>query len=90
MVYPVSGAVAQQIPAANTFQPGSTADAQKRTEQDSKINSAQTQNTDTTRAQRLNARDEEKASVQTSSNRTQDTGSVRASTQRGTTLDLSV
>ena len=88
MVYPVSSAAPQQIPAANTFQPGSQTETTKRPEQDSRV----TQSNEAS-AQSLTVKTLEKDSAPiraSSSERSEDTGGVSGSTTRGTTFDLSV
>lgn len=89
MVNPVMSGVAQQIPAANTFQPGSQNDAVKRTGQDERQNAAQTGDVNAARTQNVDTRNSEKTSA-LASNRNEDTGRVSASSARGTTVDISV
>lgn len=90
MVNPVASGVAQQIPAATTFQPGSQNDAVKRGGQDERLNATQTGDVSASRVQNANdIRNSEKTSALAPS-RTEDTGRVSASSARGTTVDISV
>lgn len=84
MVYPVSSPLTQQIPAANTFQPGGQAEGPKRPEIEEASDSG------SVRSQSVDTRNSEKSTVSASSSRAEDTGGVSASTERGTTVDLSV
>ncbi len=87
MVNPVSVGVQQQIPAANTFQPGGTTDAPKRTEQDNKL---QTSDDAPVRAKSVETSYEKKEVSASANNRAEDTGGVTASSSRGTELDITV
>lgn len=88
MVYPVSNSLSQQIPAANTFQPGNV--EQKRPEQDNRLDSTRTNGADTARSNNVETRGVEKSSVQASAERSQDSGGVSASSSRGTSLNITV
>lgn len=96
MVYPVGSQ--QQIPAANTFQPGGVPDATKRAD-DTKVEDSSTRpsDTDTARAEASSTRSNVRPADSSSDDarqvaeddRYQDNGSVRASSSRGTEVDIS-
>jgi hypothetical protein len=89
MVYPVSNTLSQQIPAANTFQPGGSVE-QKRPEQDNRLDSTRTSGADTARSQKVEDRSLERSNVLASAERSEDTGGVSASNSRGTSLNITV
>lgn len=93
MVNPVSGQ--QQIPAANTFQPGGN-DATKRTEDNKSDTSNRSSGSDAASSEasaaRSNARAEEtrrKDEQAANDSYQKDSGTVRASSSRGTEVDIS-
>lgn len=78
----------QQIPAANTFQPGGT-EATKRPEENKTQDSTRPSGSDTARADAARQRVEERATYQAAQDdRARDNGAASASTSRGTQLDL--
>ncbi len=89
MVYPVSNPlVQQQVPAANTFQPGGT-EATKKPEENKAADSTRPQGSDTARSEALSNRDtEDRAQRAAANDRAQDTGAVYSSASRGTQLDI--
>ncbi len=87
MVYPVSTPLQQQIPAANTFQPGGT-EATKRPEENKIPDSTRPSGTDTARADAARQRVEERSYQVAQDDRARDNGAVSASSSRGTQLDL--
>lgn len=93
MVYPVNGGVSQQIPAANTFQPGGT-EATKRPEENKIEGATRPSGTDTAKSAssetRNNGRVEDRSAERRSESRSVDTGAVYASGSRGSNVDLSV
>lgn len=89
MVNPVSSAIAQQIPAANTFQPGRTNESPKVKELDERLETAQTKDTSSTRASDVNTKNSEPTRSFSSAQSTEDTGRS-ASSSRGSTVDISV
>jgi hypothetical protein len=89
MVYPVSGAAAQQIPAATTFQPGAQ-QVQKNPEQESRLDSTKLSGTETARSQETDTKSLQRNESYSDSGRAQDTGGVTASSSRGTSLDITV
>lgn len=89
MVYPVSNPlIQQQIPAANTFQPGGT-ESTKKPEENKTEDSTRPSGSDTARADAARQRVEEREYQQASDDRAQDSGAVYSSSSRGTQLDLS-
>ncbi len=89
MVYPVSNPlVQQQIPAANTFQPGGT-ESTKRPEENKVQDSTRPSGSDSARTEKSTNRD---ATYQAASSddRARDSGGVSASSSRGTQLNISV
>ncbi len=95
MVYPVSSPLQQQIPAANTFQPGGT-EATKRPEENKTPDATRPANTDTARveasATRNNGRVSSNQQFDTVSNesRFEDNGGVYGSQSRGSNLNITV
>lgn len=95
MVYPVGNPYAQQIPAANTFQPGGT-EAVKRPEENKIPDSTRPSGTDTARASSSETRNNGRVpesrgyDVASSTERSSDNGSVSASSSRGTNLNITV
>ncbi|HEU4839391.1 MAG TPA: hypothetical protein VFS88_08275 [Micavibrio sp.] len=88
MVYPVSNPlVQQQIPVANTFQPGGT-DAAKRTEENKTPDSTRSAGTDTARSDAARQKVEERSFDAAENSRARDSGKVYSSASRGTQLDL--
>lgn len=90
MVTPVSNGLQQQIPAANTFQPGgSTENVRQREERDTKAvaNESVTRSSETRSAAR--AEESRSSSVQASA-RDEDNGQTSARTTRGSVLDVVV
>jgi hypothetical protein len=95
MVYPVGNPYAQQIPAANTFQPGGTENVKKPEEnkipdstRPSGTDTARTSSSETRNFARVpNSRDYD---VADSAGRSSDNGSVSASSARGTNLNITV
>lgn len=89
MVYPVSGG-AQQIPAANTFQPGGQTPTVKNPAQDTRVESTKVSGTEPGRIQNTEDKTVQKNQVFASADRSQDTGGVSANSSRGSTIDISV
>ena len=89
MVYPVGNPYAQQIPAANTFQPGGTENV-KRPEENKTVDSTRPSGTDAARSERTTNRNTESSTRLVEDSRAQDTGAVYSSASRGTNLDLTV
>lgn len=90
MVSPVTGGVQQQLPIANTFQPGTAGSEQaKRPERESRADETRPSGTDTARAQASETRNYGKQEVSAAA-RSEDTGGVSSSSSRGTTLDITV
>jgi hypothetical protein len=88
MVYPVSNPlVQQQIPVANTFQPGGTESA-KKTEENKTADSTRPSGTDTARADATRQKVEERSYEVAENSRATDSGRVYSSASRGTQLDL--
>ncbi len=88
MVYPVSNPlVQQQIPAANTFQPGGT-EATKKPEENKSADATRPSGTDTARADAARQRVEERNQQIAADDRARDTGAVYSSASRGTQLDI--
>jgi hypothetical protein len=91
MVYPVSSPMQQQIPAANTFQPGGT-EATKRPEENRVEDSTRPSGSDAARTEassaRSNGRVEDSRAQYAEESRARDSGAVNASSTRGTQLDL--
>lgn len=90
-MYPVSNPlVQQQIPAANTFQPGGT-EAVKRPEENKVADSTRPSGSDTARAERNNNRIEDERRYEAAADRrSEDNGRISASASRGTELDITV
>jgi hypothetical protein len=95
MVYPVSNPlVQQQIPAANTFQPGGT-ESTKRPEENKTEDSTRPSGSDTARAEAAATRRQERADQSDAyyqakaDDRAQDNGAASTNSSRGTHLDLS-
>ena len=95
MVYPVGNPYAQQIPAANTFQPGST-ESVKKTEENKIPDSTRPSGTDTARTSASESRNNGRVAnsrdydVASSAERSSDNGSVSASSSRGSNLNITV
>lgn len=88
MVYPVSNPlVQQQIPVANTFQPGGT-EATKKPEENKTPDSTRPSGTDTARADATRQKVEERSFELAEDARAVDSGKVYSSASRGTQLDL--
>lgn len=93
MVYPVSN---QAIPAANTFQPGGTADSvvNRRPEENKQVDTTKPSGTESARSQasetRSNAQVERSRPFESSNDRSADSGAVTASSSRGTQLNITV
>jgi hypothetical protein len=90
MVYPVSGGLAQQIPAANTFQPGAQAVDNKNQAQENRLDTTKLSGTETARSQSTDTKNFQRNEVYSESGRSQDTGGVSASSSRGTSIDITV
>ncbi len=95
MVYPVSNPlVQQQIPAANTFQPGGT-ESVKRPEENKTPDSTRPSGSDSARAERATSRDiqaredDRDEANAAAAERASDSGAVYSSASRGTQLDVS-
>lgn len=88
MVSPVTNGMPQQIPAANTFQPGGSADAvrQKEDREETRASSASTTNETRT----TESRQEERSSSVTASARDDDNGQTRSRSDRGSVIDVVV
>lgn len=93
MVYPVSSPIQQQIPAANTFQPGGT-EAAKRPEENRLLDATRPSGTDTARSSSSETRNFSRVqnsnlydNVRTT-DRSSDNGSVSVSSARGSNLDI--
>lgn len=85
MVYPVGNPYSQQIPAANTFQPGGT-ESVKKPEENKTLDSTRPSGTDAARTEKTSNRN---ASYRVAdSDNDQDNGAVYSSSSRGTTLDI--
>lgn len=94
MVYPVSSPLQQQIPAANTFQPGGT-EATKRPEENRTEDATRPSGSDAARTEssetRNNGRVEASRSYELASEeRANDSGYVASSSSRGTQVDVTV
>ena len=89
MVSPVTGGVQQQLPIANTFQPGAGADQAQRTDKESRADETRVAGTETGRSQASETRSYSREDVSASS-RSEDTGGISASSSRGQTLDITV
>ena len=89
MVYPVGNPYAQQIPAANTFQPGGTENV-KRPEENKTLDSTRPSGTDAARTERASNRNAESNVRVAEDDRAQDTGAVYSSANRGTNLNITV
>lgn len=94
MVYPVGNPYAQQIPAANTFQPGGTESVKKPIEnkipdntRPSGTDTARSSASETRYARVPNSRDYDVADT---SSRSSDNGSVSVSGSRGSNLNITV
>ena len=88
MVSPLTSGLQQQIPAANTFQPGGSAEDVRQREDREQTRPAGTQAAQTQASEtRNNGRQEETVRA---SSRDEDNGQVRANSTRGSVLDLSV
>lgn len=89
MVYPVGNPYAQQIPAANTFQPGGTENV-KKAEENKIPDSTRPAGVDTARTERASNRNADALVRTAEDDRARDTGGVYSSASRGTTLDVTV
>lgn len=88
MVYPVSNPlVQQQVPAANTFQPGGT-ESTKRPEENTTVDSTRPSGSDTARADATRQKVEERSYEVAEDNRASDSGAVYSSSSRGTQLNV--
>jgi hypothetical protein len=88
MVYPVSNPlVQQQIPVANTFQPGGT-EATKRPEENKSPDSTRPSGTDTARVDATRQKVEQRSYQVAQDERAQDSGAVYSSSSRGTQLNV--
>lgn len=92
MVSPVTGGLQQQIPAANTFQPGgSVAEQQARQpDREPRTEEANPSGTETARSQSSETRNLSRSEETAYADPAQDSGGVTASSSRGTTLDITV
>ncbi len=90
MVYPVSGAAAQQIPAANTFQPGAQAVDNKNQAQENRLDSTKLSGTETARSQETNTKSLQRNESYSDSGRAKDTGGVSANSSRGSSIDITI
>jgi hypothetical protein len=89
MVYPVSSPlVQQQIPAANTFQPGGT-ESVKRPEENRTEDATRPTGSDSARTEAANNRQDERREEVSASSRSEDNGRISTSGSRGTQLDIS-
>ncbi len=89
MVYPVSNPlVQQQIPVANTFQPGGT-ESTKRPEENKTQDATRPSGSDTARADATRQKVEEREYQAAQDDRARDSGGVYSSASRGTQLDIS-
>ena len=88
MVSPVSSGIQQQIPAANTFQPGGNQDAQKaqKDDQETQASSGSTAAPQTTETRKADSQ----TSLASSNDHDQDDGLAAGSKDRGSVLDLTV
>ncbi len=86
MVYPVGNPYAQQIPAANTFQPGGT-ESVKKPEENKTPDSTRPTGADAARSEKTSNRNTSYRVAD--SNKDQDNGAVYTSSSRGTNLDIS-
>lgn len=87
MVYPVGNPYAQQqIPAANTFQPGGT-ESVKRPEDNKTQDATRPSGTDAARTEKVSNRNTNTSQYADSDN-DRDNGAVYSSASRGTTLDI--
>lgn len=87
MVSPVSNGLPQQIPAANTFQPGGSTENVREKDR-SEQSAASGIGTENRTAE--SRRTEEKAPAVSASSRDEDNGQTRTRTDRGSVLDLTV
>lgn len=93
MVYPVSSPLQQQIPAANTFQPGGL---EPKREELKSPDSTRPANTDAARVEASNARNNGRVdtsrgyNVASNESRSEDNGRVYGSQSRGSNLNITV
>lgn len=92
MVYPVSSPIQQQIPAANTFQPGG--EAARRPPENGNLDATRPSGTDTARSSSSETRNFNRVQNSNlydnvrSTDRSSDNGSVSVSSARGSNLDI--
>lgn len=90
MVYPVGNPYGQQqIPAANTFQPGGT-ESVKRPEENKTVDSTRPSGTDTARSEKTSNRNAQSNVQVAQDDSARDSGAVYSSSSRGTTLNITV
>lgn len=90
MVYPVGNPYGQQqIPAANTFQPGGT-ESVKRPEENKTQDSTRPSGTDAARAESTSNRNAQSSVRVAEDDSARDSGAVYSSANRGTNLNITV
>ena len=90
MVYPVGNPYqSQQIPVANTFQPGGT-EATKKPEENKLVDSTRPSGTDTARTASTRADTSRQYDSAQVTERSSDNGSVSVSSARGSNLNITV
>ena len=88
MVYPVSNPlVQQQVPIANTFQPGGT-ESTKKPEENKSADSTRPSGSDTARADATRQKVEQRAYQVAQDERASDSGAVYSNSSRGTQLNV--
>ena len=88
MVYPVSGGTPQQIPAANTFQPGGpTNESVKRPDEEKRPDESRARDAEASRTQSYQARDDRAERVV---DRSEDNGRISTSSSRGSNVNITV
>ena len=88
MVYPVSGGTPQQIPAANTYQPGGpTNESVKRPEEEKRPDESRSRSAESSRTQSYQTRDDRAERVV---DRSEDNGRVSTSGSRGSNVNITV
>lgn len=92
MVYPVSSGASQQIPAANTYQPGGvTNESLKRPDEEKRPDESRARDAEASRSQPSQTRDYDRSyRTASESSRAEDNGAVQTSGSRGSNVNITV